>query len=419
MIYIVEDDAEVREMETYALKSGGFDVMAFECGKVMDEQVKVKVPDLFILDIMLPGEDGLSTLKRLRGQENTKNIPVIMLTAKGTELDKVKGLDLGADDYIAKPFGILEFISRVRAVLRRSERSSSESTEALNLALGGVTLDDQCRSVTVGGIAVELTFKEYELLKLLMSRPGTVFSRQQILEKIWGVDFDNAHRGYAHKNASAEVRGTRLYHTDRAKRGVQSSMKNSLCFSLIYVGVLVALFAVYFTARVFENEMSEQQKRDLRETASLIKNFYGQIPSENFRKNLDSIASKRLRVTLVDRDGMVLYESDAKAGKMENHRSRPEIMDANSKGIGENLRYSVTLNAQVFYFAERLSDGKILRLSRRQAILHESVSKTMPYLLALLTGIVVVAVLIAFGLSRACATCAKIGRKLGTARTYG
>lgn len=190
MIYIVEDDIEVREMETYALKSSGFDVMAFECGKVMDEQVKTRVPDLFILDIMLPGEDGLNILKRLRVQENTKDIPVIMLTAKGTELDKVKGLDLGADDYIAKPFGILEFISRVRAVLRRSERNSSERTEALNLALGGVTLDDQRRSVTVGGIAVELTFKEYELLKLLMSRPGTVFSRQQILEKIWGVDFD-------------------------------------------------------------------------------------------------------------------------------------------------------------------------------------------------------------------------------------
>lgn len=190
MIYIVEDDIEVREMETYALKSSGFDVMAFECGKVMDEQVKTRVPDLFILDIMLPGEDGLNILKRLRVQENTKDIPVIMLTAKGTELDKVKGLDLGADDYIAKPFGVLEFISRVRAVLRRSERSSSESTEALNLALGGVTLDDQRRSVTVDGVAVELTFKEYELLKLLMSRPGTVFSRQQILEKIWGIDFD-------------------------------------------------------------------------------------------------------------------------------------------------------------------------------------------------------------------------------------
>lgn len=190
MIYIVEDDAEVREMETYALKSSGFEVMPFDCGKALDEQVKSVVPDLFILDIMLPGEDGLSILKRLRGQEITKNVPVIMLTAKGTELDKVKGLDLGADDYIAKPFGILELISRVRAVLRRSGQGPAESTEASNLALGGVILDDQRRSVTVDGVAVELTFKEYELLKLLMSRPGTVFSRQQILEKIWGIDFD-------------------------------------------------------------------------------------------------------------------------------------------------------------------------------------------------------------------------------------
>ncbi|SHL67697.1 response regulator transcription factor [Fibrobacter sp. UWH4] len=190
MIYIVEDDADVREMETYALKSSGFEVMSFDCGKALDEQVKSVVPDLFILDIMLPGEDGLSILKRLRNQENTRNVPVIMLTAKGTELDKVKGLDLGADDYIAKPFGILELISRVRAVLRRSGQGPAERTEASNLALGGVILDDQRRSVTVDGVAVELTFKEYELLKLLMSRPGTVFSRQQILEKIWGIDFD-------------------------------------------------------------------------------------------------------------------------------------------------------------------------------------------------------------------------------------
>lgn len=190
MIYIVEDDTEVREMETYALKSSGFDVMAFENGKAMDEKVKVKVPDLFILDIMLPGEDGLSILKRLRNQENTRNVPVIMLTAKGTELDKVKGLDLGADDYMAKPFGVLELISRVRAVLRRYRQGDVENAEASNLTLGKVTLDDQRHTVTVDGGAVELTFKEYELLKLLISRPGTVFSRQQILEKIWGIDFD-------------------------------------------------------------------------------------------------------------------------------------------------------------------------------------------------------------------------------------
>lgn len=190
MIYIVEDDAEVREMESYALKSSGFEVMAFDCGKAMDEQLKIAAPELFILDIMLPGEDGLSILKRLRGQENTQKIPVIMLTAKGTELDKVKGLDLGADDYLTKPFGILELISRVRAVLRRFRKESSSLRESVNLSLGGVSIDDQRHTVSVNETPVELTFKEYELLKLLIAHPGIVFSRQQILEKIWGIGFD-------------------------------------------------------------------------------------------------------------------------------------------------------------------------------------------------------------------------------------
>lgn len=190
MIYIVEDDAEVREMESYALKSSGFEVMAFDCGKAMDEQLKIAVPELFILDIMLPGEDGLSILKRLRGQENTQKIPVIMLTAKGTELDKVRGLDLGADDYLTKPFGILELISRVRAVLRRFRKESSSLRESANLSLAGVSIDDQRHTVSVNETPVELTFKEYELLKLLIAHPGIVFSRQQILEKIWGIGFD-------------------------------------------------------------------------------------------------------------------------------------------------------------------------------------------------------------------------------------
>ena len=189
MIYIVEDDAEIRELETYALKSSGFEVKSFDCGKTLDEEIKACVPDLFILDIMLPGEDGLSILKRLRAQENTKNVPVIMLTAKSTELDKVKGLDLGADDYIAKHFGILEFVSRVRALLRRSGLMKTESEET-KLLLGGIVLDSATRTVTVSGDSVELTYKEYELLKLLMSQPGLVYSRQQILEKIWGVDFN-------------------------------------------------------------------------------------------------------------------------------------------------------------------------------------------------------------------------------------
>ena len=188
-IYIVEDDSEIRELEAYALKSSGFDVNAFDCGKVMDEAVKTCVPDLFILDIMLPGEDGLSILRRLRAQENTRSVPVIMITAKGSEIDKVKGLDAGADDYIAKPFGILEFISRVKALLRRSGRLNAELGEQKSLSLGGVLIDEGKRAVTAGGENVELTDKEYELLKLLVSDPGLVFSRQQILEKIWGIDF--------------------------------------------------------------------------------------------------------------------------------------------------------------------------------------------------------------------------------------
>ncbi|MBO4437461.1 MAG: response regulator transcription factor [Fibrobacter sp.] len=188
-IYIVEDDSEIREMEAYALKSSGFDVNAFDCGKSMDEAVKACVPDLFILDIMLPGEDGLCILKRLRAQENTRNVPVIMITAKTSELDKVKGLDAGADDYIAKPFGVLELISRVKALLRRSGGLNADSGEQKSVSLGGVVIDEGKRSVTAGGENVELTYKEYELLKLLVSNPGLVYSRQQILEKIWGIDF--------------------------------------------------------------------------------------------------------------------------------------------------------------------------------------------------------------------------------------
>lgn len=189
MIYIVEDDSEIREMETYALKSSGLDVKAFDSGKSLDDAVRACVPDLFILDIMLPGEDGLSILKRLRAQESTKNVPVIMLTAKSSELDKVKGLDSGADDYIAKPFGILEFISRVKALLRRSGALNAESEESKTISLGGVSLDEAKRTVMAGGQNVELTYKEYELLKLLLSHPGLVYSRPQILEKIWGIDF--------------------------------------------------------------------------------------------------------------------------------------------------------------------------------------------------------------------------------------
>jgi len=197
MIYIVEDDSEIREMETYALRNAGFEVAAFDCGKAMDEHLRSSAtdnekPDLFVLDIMLPGEDGLSILKRLRSQSYTSQIPVMMLTAKGTELDKVKGLDSGADDYLTKPFGILEFISRVKALLRRSTNTTARA-DALGtentLQVAGILLDDNRHVVTINGDPCEFTFKEYELLKLLMQKPGNVFTRQEIMAQVWGVDF--------------------------------------------------------------------------------------------------------------------------------------------------------------------------------------------------------------------------------------
>ncbi|MCI6874540.1 MULTISPECIES: ATP-binding protein [Hallerella] len=172
-------------------------------------------------------------------------------------------------------------------------------------------------------------------------------------------------------------------------------MKNSLRFSLIYVGVLAALFAVYFTSQVFEKEMTEQLKGDLRETAHIVALAY-----EN-AESLAPYASDSLRITLIDEPGNVLFESNAETAQMENHKNRPEVMEAFAKGFGEDFRYSVTSNANEFYCAIRLKDGMVLRLSRQQASLHEAFSETMPYLLALLLAIVLAAILLAFGLGRA------------------
>ncbi len=190
MIYIIEDDAEIREMESYALQKSGFDVETFNSCKPLYEKLKSTLPDLFVLDIMLPGEDGLSFLKSLRSMDATRNIPVLMLTAKGTELDKVKGLDLGADDYMTKPFGILEFISRVKALLRRGAMTSNSAVNGKNLLqMGGIVIDEERRSVSVNGTPCNLAFKEYELLKMLLQNLGIVFSRQEIMERVWGVEF--------------------------------------------------------------------------------------------------------------------------------------------------------------------------------------------------------------------------------------
>ena len=185
MIWCVEDDPSIREIEVYALHSTGLEARGFADGAEFWEVLEKEQPELVILDVMLPGEDGVAILKRLRADERYRDIPVIMATARSTEFDKVQSLDLGADDYITKPFGMMEMVSRVKAVLRRSQ---PKQTAAL-LKLDGLTLDENQHTVTIDGQRITLTYKEYELLRLFLSHPGMAFSREQLLQTVWNTDY--------------------------------------------------------------------------------------------------------------------------------------------------------------------------------------------------------------------------------------
>ena len=187
MIYYVEDDKNIRDLATYALNQAGFEVVGFSCAEDFENACSSQMPDLVLLDIMLPGKDGLEILESMRLNPSTRHIPIMMLTAKGSEIDKVQGLDLGADDYLAKPFGMMELVSRVRALYRRAESPA--------IAVGGkckcgeITLDGEARTVRVCGEPISLTLKEFDLLQMLMNNCGHVLTRDHLLESVWGWDF--------------------------------------------------------------------------------------------------------------------------------------------------------------------------------------------------------------------------------------
>ncbi len=191
-IYYVEDDTSIRELVLYALKTAEFQVMGFENAASFYKRMKEQQPDLILLDIMLPDEDGVSILKKLKSRPDTENIPVIMMTAKSSEYDKVLGLDSGADDYITKPFGVMELISRVKAVIRRSDWSKGSAGEVLKI--GELVLDEQKHEVYARGQEVSLTFKEFELLSYLMKNRGLVLSRDKILNTIWNYEYEGESR---------------------------------------------------------------------------------------------------------------------------------------------------------------------------------------------------------------------------------
>lgn len=185
MIFCVEDDNGIRDLMIYTLNAAGFETKGFAEGKALFEALHGETPCLIMLDIMLPGEDGISILKKLRQEASTAKIPVIMATAKGTEYDKVIGLDLGADDYLVKPFGMMEMVSRVKAVLRRTEHQEKSKI----LQVGKLMMNTAEHTVSADGKRVQLTLKEYDMLKKFMENPGIVFTREQLLQSIWDSDF--------------------------------------------------------------------------------------------------------------------------------------------------------------------------------------------------------------------------------------
>jgi len=190
VVFVVEDDTNIREIERYALKNSGYEVETFESGAELFQRLKEEIPSLILLDIMLPGESGLDILAKIRGTAETSRVPIIMVTAKTSELDKVKGLDLGADDYISKPFGVMELVSRVKALLRRSNPVQDEA----QLMLGDIYIDNDRHAVLVGGKPCELTFKEFELLKYLIINRGIVLSRDKLMNQVWGFEYEGESR---------------------------------------------------------------------------------------------------------------------------------------------------------------------------------------------------------------------------------
>lgn len=224
MIYCVEDDLSIRELMLYTLRASGFEAIGFEDGESLFKALNKQIPRLILLDIMLPGMDGMEILKKLRENTVTARIPVIMASARGTEYDKVVGLDLGADDYLAKPFGMMEMVSRIRAVLRRS----TSDNKAAFLALGGLRMDVTGHIVTADGTRMSLTLKEFELLRLFLSSPGRVFSREHLLEQVWGTDYIGESRTVDVHIATLRTKLGRCGDYIRTVRGVGYRMEETV-----------------------------------------------------------------------------------------------------------------------------------------------------------------------------------------------
>ena len=364
LIYILEDDEGIRELEAFAMKNSGYDTECFENSNDFYKAISKKVPELILLDIMLPGDDGLTVLTKLRDDPVFRQIPVIIISAKTTELDRVKGLDLGADDYLCKPFGVMELVSRVRARLRGAVKTNELTFEEITLSLDK-------RSVTAGGVPIELTYKEFELLKLFMQSPRTVFQRDNILDRIWGHDSTG-------RTLDVHIRTLRAKLSEYGRYIVTA-----------IVGILITTVSYYSFFR-------KEVKENLAHECHLVAECYESTESAD---ELERFTDEDFRITLIEKDGTVLFESDADSLAMSNHLDRLEIKAAIENGTGTDTRFSDTIGTEDHYYALRLDDGSILRVSIQADSIFALFERSLIIILVIIIGIIIVSLIVSMKLT--------------------
>lgn len=362
MIYCVEDDSSIRDLMVYALRAAGFSAVGCADGEEFWQAMHRETPELVILDIMLPGEDGISILKKLRAAPVTADIPVIMATAKGTEYDRVIGLDLGADDYLTKPFGMMEMVSRIRAVLRRAGPKSAPAV----LRQGSILMDEGRHVVEVNGTQVTLTLKEYDLLRLLLENPGQVFSRDRLLSAVWGTDYYGETRTVDVHIGTLRTKLGAAGDILQTVRGVgyklEAAMSKKIFRSIWLAALIVLVLSLVLIMGVLYSYFTGVQQKQLRMGAEVV----AQGVTLDGKEFFDGLTAEDYRITWIDADGTVLYDNQSDASSMENHLMRAEVQQALQNGTGESSRYSDTLASRNLYCARLLPDDTIIRLSAAQ-----------------------------------------------------
>ena len=372
MIYCVEDERNIRELLIYTLETTGFKARGFGNGNELMKALKEEIPELILLDIMLPGDDGYTILEQLKSMPSVKDVPVIMVTAKEAEFDKVKGLEGGADDYITKPFGMMEFVARVKAVLRRSARQNEDK----ELHYDELYLNVGRHEVRYREEKVDLTRKEFELLQYLLENKGLVMTRNQILCHVWGYDFDGETRtvdvhvrtlrqklgeaGNLIETVRGRIQDRRI--TDKTDENRSGKMKHKI-FSHTSLLIILSVILTFLAAgTVMYNRYDIYMKQGVRDEAAYIKTGLEEDGDVFLSDRIGDATSSR--ITLLGKDGQVLFDSIENPEEMENHSNRPEFIEAEKQGSGEMVRYSDTLSKQTFYYAVKLKDDQVLRVAR-------------------------------------------------------